>query len=63
MIAPENTAMRSLGITKIQGAAVSRESLVHLEVPGTGKGVTPGVRQERIDQIGLLAAPDLVWPA
>ena len=34
---------------------------VHPEVIRPGKGEVLGILKERVDQIGLLAAPDLVW--
>lgn len=40
-----------------------REGLMHIEVSGTGEGVTSGVRKERIVHPGLLAAPDLLRDA
>jgi hypothetical protein len=36
---------------------------MHIEVSGTGEGATFGVRKERIDHPGLLAAPDLLRDA
>lgn len=36
---------------------------MHIEVSGTGEGVTSGVRKERIVHPGLLAAPDLLRDA
>lgn len=34
---------------------------VHPEVLGPGKSEVFGILKERVDQVGLLAAPDLVW--
>lgn len=35
--------------------------LVHLEIIRPGKSKVFGILKERVDQVGLLAAPDLVW--